>query len=71
MGSSFVNKIQSQRTIDSGYFKSLKEPTIFMKELTKKNWQFFGRLINFFFFKFNNCDYYIKIGYLKILGTNE
>ncbi len=31
-----MHKIQNQRTIDSGYFKSFKEPTNFMKELTKK-----------------------------------
>jgi ABC-type uncharacterized transport system YnjBCD substrate-binding protein len=70
MGSSFLNKIQSQRTIDSGYFKSFKEPTIFMKELTKKNWQFFGRLIKFFK-KIQQLWLLYQNWLLKFLGTNE
>jgi hypothetical protein len=33
-----LKKIQNQGTSSSGYFKNLKEPTVFMKEPVKNHW---------------------------------
>jgi hypothetical protein len=51
---------QSQRTTWSSYFKNLKEPVVFMKELVKTG----GSMAScFFFFSFfESCGYIPKLG---------
>jgi hypothetical protein len=45
----FIEKFANQRVAGSNYFRTLKEPEVFMRELTK-NWQFCGLFFDFFIF---------------------
>jgi hypothetical protein len=47
-GKFFKSKNQNQRTIDSGYFKTLKRPMVFVKELRNNWWFYYGQLFGLF-----------------------